>query len=69
MTTFLKNALDPLGLSVDDDAGQIFVTSGTGVVGFRVAMGLLDAGYKHVRVGIWKGSRQLGVDNSIGQKS
>mmetsp|Transcript_15351 Transcript_15351/g.25593 ORF Transcript_15351/g.25593 Transcript_15351/m.25593 type:complete len:349 (+) Transcript_15351:80-1126(+) len=67
-TNFLKKAFDPLGLTVDDDAGQIFVTSGTGVVGFRVAMGLLDAGYKHVRVGIWKGKRQIGVDNSIGQK-
>ena len=34
------------------------VTSGTGVVGYRVAVSLLEAGHKDVRVGIWKGDRQ-----------
>lgn len=66
MAGFLKNALQPLGLK-DDGPGTIFITSGTGVVGYRVAMGLLDAGCEHVRVGVWKGKRQDGVDNSIGQ--
>ena len=33
------------------------VTSGTGVIGFRVAISLLEAGHKDVRVGVWKGDR------------
>lgn len=33
------------------------MTSGTGVLGFRVAVSLLEAGHKDVRVGIWKGDR------------
>jgi nucleoside-diphosphate-sugar epimerase len=44
----------------DDDAGTIFITSGTGVLGYRVAMSLLEAGHKKVRVGIWKGEREIG---------
>jgi uncharacterized protein YbjT (DUF2867 family) len=43
------------------------VTSGTGVIGYRVAVSLLEAGYKDVRVGIWKGDRQ-GMDASFGQQ-
>lgn len=42
------------------------VTSGTGVVGYRVAISLLEAGHKDVRVGVWKGDRQ-GMDKSFGQ--
>ena len=37
-------------LTFDDDLGKIFVTSGTGVVGYRVAMSLLEQGQKDVRV-------------------
>ena len=66
MAGFLKNALDPLGLTVDDDMGTAFITSGTSAVGYRVATGLLDAGYKSIRVGVWKGPRQDGVDESVG---
>jgi hypothetical protein len=42
------------------------VTSGTGVLGYRVALSLLEAGHKDVRVGIWKGDRQ-GMDAQFGQ--
>ena len=41
------------------------VTSGTGVIGYRVAVSLLAAG-QDVRVGVWKGDRQ-GMDSSFGQ--
>jgi uncharacterized protein YbjT (DUF2867 family) len=44
----------------DPDLGTIFVTSGTGVIGYRVAMSLLEAGHKSVKVGIWKGEREIG---------
>lgn len=47
--------------------GKVFITSGSGVVGFRVAVSLLEAGHKDVRVGIWKGDRQ-GMDKSFGQQ-
>lgn len=50
----------------DKRVGKIFVTSGTGVIGYRVAVSLLEAGHKDVRVGIWKGDRQ-GMDRSFGQ--
>jgi len=43
----------------DAHLGTTFITSGTGVTGYRVAMGLLERGQK-VRVGIWKGERELG---------
>jgi uncharacterized protein YbjT (DUF2867 family) len=42
----------------DKDAGKIFVTSGTGIIGYRVALSLLAAGHTDVRVGVWKGDRQ-----------
>ena len=41
------------------------VTSGTGVIGYRVAVSLLEAG-QDVRVGVWKGDRQ-GMDASFGE--
>ena len=44
---------------------EFSVTSGTGVIGYRVAVSLLEAG-QSVRVGVWKGDRQ-GMDNSFGQ--
>jgi nucleoside-diphosphate-sugar epimerase len=37
-------------LTFDNDLGKIFVTSGTGVIGYRVAMSLLEQGQKDVRV-------------------
>lgn len=46
-------------LTFDDDMGKVFVTSGTGVIGYRVAMSLLAAGQKDVRVGIYKGEREV----------
>jgi NAD(P)H dehydrogenase (quinone) len=51
-------------LTFDSDLGTIFVTSGTGVIGYRVAMSLLEAGFKNVKVGIWKGERQSGPGSS-----
>lgn len=44
----------------DPEIGTVFITSGTGVIGYRVAMSLLEAGHTSVRVGVWKGDRQLG---------
>lgn len=41
----------------DDKVGTVFITSGSGVVGYRVALSLLKAGHKDVRVGMWKGDR------------
>jgi NAD(P)H dehydrogenase (quinone) len=41
-----------LGLAnIDQDAGLIFITGGTGPVGHRVATRLLNAGYPQVRIG------------------
>ena len=86
----LADVIPGLGrLTFDSDIGKVFITSGTGVIGYRVAAskcghqactdcrteksdivseivfllffaGLLEAGHKDVRVGIWKGDRQLG---------
>lgn len=44
------------------------VTSGTGVIGYRVAMSLLEAGHKDVRVGVWKGDRSLDIDKNFGDQ-
>ena len=52
----------------DPTIGTIFITSGTGVIGYRVAKSLLAAGHKNVRVGIWKGDRAIGADQSLGEK-
>lgn len=43
----------------DASVGTIFITSGTGVLGYRVAMSLLEAGHTNVRVGVWKGEREF----------
>jgi uncharacterized protein YbjT (DUF2867 family) len=52
----LADVVPGLGkFTFDASLGKIFVTSGTGVIGFRVAMSLLEAGHKDVRVGIWRG--------------
>lgn len=48
-------------LTFDASLGTVFITSGTGVIGYRVAMKLLELGHKSVRVGIWMGDRQTGV--------
>jgi len=47
-------------LGFDGSLGKIFVTSGTGVVGYRVALSLLKAGHQDVRVGVWMGERDAG---------
>jgi uncharacterized protein YbjT (DUF2867 family) len=68
-TKALADVIPGLGkFTFDSDLGSVFVTSGTGVVGYRVALSLLEAGHKNVRVGIWKGDRLIGGDNSLGQK-
>jgi NAD(P)H dehydrogenase (quinone) len=48
-------------LGFDGRLGKIFVTSGTGVVGYRVAMSLMEAGHKDIRVGVWRGERDAGA--------
>jgi NAD(P)H dehydrogenase (quinone) len=64
----LADVIPGLGkFTFDPTLGSIFVTSGTGVVGYRVALSLLEAGHKSVRVGIWKGDRLIGGDDSLGQ--
>jgi uncharacterized protein YbjT (DUF2867 family) len=60
----IADVIPGLGKFTFDNApGKIFITSGTGVIGYRVAMSLLEAGHKDVRVGIWFGDRQ-GQDDS-----
>jgi uncharacterized protein YbjT (DUF2867 family) len=44
------------------------VTSGTGVIGYRVAISLLEAGYKDVRVGIWGYDSGAFADNSFSKQ-
>jgi uncharacterized protein YbjT (DUF2867 family) len=57
----LADVIPGLGkFTFDPDLGTVFVTSGTGVIGYRVALSLLEAGHKSVRVGIWRGDRQIG---------
>ena len=54
----LADVIPGLGkFTYDADIGTVFITSGTGVIGYRVAMSLLEAGVKNVRVGIWRGDR------------
>eukprot|EP00429_Kryptoperidinium_foliaceum_P064432 CAMPEP_0176069594 /NCGR_PEP_ID=MMETSP0120_2-20121206/34749_1 /TAXON_ID=160619 /ORGANISM="Kryptoperidinium foliaceum, Strain CCMP 1326" /LENGTH=348 /DNA_ID=CAMNT_0017403231 /DNA_START=79 /DNA_END=1125 /DNA_ORIENTATION=- len=47
-------------MGFDKSLGKIFITSGTGVIGYRVAMSLLNAGHTDVRVGVWMGERDAG---------
>ena len=64
----LADVIPGLGkFTYDSSVGTVFITSGSGVVGYRVAVSLLEAGHKDVRVGIWKGDRQ-GMDKSFGQQ-
>ena len=56
----LADVVPGLGhFTFDPSIGTVFVTSGTGVIGYRVALSLLEFGHKSVRVGIWKGERQV----------
>jgi hypothetical protein len=41
-----------------EELGRVLITSGNGVVGYRVAMSLLEAGYSKVRVGIYSGKEE-----------
>lgn len=68
----LADVIPGLGrLTFDSDVGTIFITSGSGVIGYRVAMSLLETGYKKVRVGVWQGDRVVGAgadDSNFGEK-
>jgi uncharacterized protein YbjT (DUF2867 family) len=56
----LRAVGEALGIpNLDNDPGKIFVTGGTGVIGHRVAMRLLKAGYKDVRFGCHPNTAQL----------
>lgn len=60
-TKAIADLIPGLGrLTFDGELGKIFVTSGTGVIGYRVAMSLLNAGHTNVRVGVWMGEREVG---------
>lgn len=65
----LADVIPGLGrFTFDDNVGTTFITSGTGVVGYRVALSMLEAGHKDVRVGVWKGDRQVtNEDKNFGQ--
>jgi len=54
-------------LTFDSTVGKIFVTSGTGVIGYRVAISLLEAGHSDVRVGVWRGDRQSSERGFVGE--
>lgn len=57
----VANVIPGMGrLGFDGQLGKIFITSGTGVIGYRVAMSLLAAGHTDVRVGVWMGERDSG---------
>jgi hypothetical protein len=63
----LADVIPGLGhFTYDATVGKVFITSGSGVVGYRVACSLLEAGHKDVRVGMWKGDRD-GQDRNFGQ--
>lgn len=49
-----------------DNIGKVFITSGSSVIGYRVAVSLLEAGLTDVRVGIRKKSDR--VDESYGEQ-
>jgi nucleoside-diphosphate-sugar epimerase len=74
--TFIKEAGKKLAdvipglnaITFDPSLGTIFVTSGTGLIGYRVALSLLEAGHKSVRVGVWYGDRQIGDDETLAEK-
>jgi uncharacterized protein YbjT (DUF2867 family) len=51
----------------DPSLGTVFITSGTGLIGYRVALSLLEAGHTSVRVGVWYGDRQIGDDKSLAE--
>jgi len=64
----LADVIPGLGAFVyDSTVGTVFITSGSGVVGYRVATSLLEAGHKDVRVGVWKGDRD-NADSTFGQQ-
>eukprot|EP00525_Craspedostauros_australis_P004584 CAMPEP_0198120494 /NCGR_PEP_ID=MMETSP1442-20131203/29223_1 /TAXON_ID= /ORGANISM="Craspedostauros australis, Strain CCMP3328" /LENGTH=346 /DNA_ID=CAMNT_0043779149 /DNA_START=52 /DNA_END=1092 /DNA_ORIENTATION=+ len=67
----LKNLADVIpGLgkfTFDPSVGTVLVTNGSGLIGYRVAVRLLEAGHKDVRVGIWKGGRQ-GLESGYVEK-
>lgn len=51
----LRQAGEALGLrNLDPESGKIFLTGGSGVIGHRVALRLLQAGYPEVRIGSFR---------------
>ena len=53
--TNLAHVGEMLGIhNLDPESGRIFVTGGTGIIGHRVALRLLNAGYPQVRLGTSK---------------
>ncbi|GKY92502.1 hypothetical protein MPSEU_000220600 [Mayamaea pseudoterrestris] len=53
--TGLAHVGEMLGIhNLDPESGRIFVTGGTGIIGHRVALKLLNAGYPQVRLGTSK---------------
>jgi uncharacterized protein YbjT (DUF2867 family) len=64
----LADVIPGLGrFTYDSSVGTVFITSGSGVIGYRVAISLLEAGHKDVRVGIWKGDR-FDAERGFGQQ-
>jgi uncharacterized protein YbjT (DUF2867 family) len=65
----LKNLADVIpGLGkfvYDSSLGTVLVTSGTGLIGYRVAVRLMEAGHTDVRVGVWQGDRQGATDDYV----
>jgi uncharacterized protein YbjT (DUF2867 family) len=64
----LADVIPGLGkFTFDASVGTVFITSGSGVIGYRVAMNLLQAGHRDVRVGMWKGDR-FDAERGFGQQ-
>lgn len=66
----MAHVAEALGIpNIDPSSGKIFVTGGSGPVGHRVALRLLNAGYPSVRVGVPRadaaeGLNQLGAETA-----
>lgn len=74
MTTILRKSVrtfaqigEALGIhNLDPESGKIFITDGTGVIGHRVALKLLNAGYPSVRLGTSMPPESLSSMNEMG---
>jgi uncharacterized protein YbjT (DUF2867 family) len=64
-TRTLVQVGEALGIhNLDPEAGKIFITGGTGVIGHRVASRLLNAGYPQIRLG--GNPEHLDEENKLG---